>query len=151
MYTSGPPPPVWQKTIFFPDFFFATLPKTFKHKFNISLFQPVKASSQSMPRMPQTEKGKSGKGGNGKKVRGLLFGFLEKLGTLYQPPWIGGWDTKIKKNDVYFTFQAILSISFFPPRPFQCKHLKGHSGPRVSSAQRIGFFNVGLGIGQNTG
>ena len=73
----------------------------------------MKASSQSMPRMPQTEKGKSGKGGNGKKVRGLLFGFLEKLGTLYQPPWIGGWDTKIKKNDVYFTFQAILSISFF--------------------------------------
>ena len=58
----------------------------------------MKASSQSMPRMPQTEKGKSGKGGNGKKVRGLLFGFLEKLGTLYQPPWIGGWDTKIKKK-----------------------------------------------------
>ena len=80
MYTSGPPrPPVWQKTIFFPDFFFATFPNTFKHKFNISLFQPVKASSQSMPRMPQNEKGKSGKGGNGKKVRGLLFDSWKNL------------------------------------------------------------------------
>ena len=92
----GGPRGGWQKTILFPDFFFATFPNTFKHKFNISLFQPVKASSQSMPRMPQTEKGKSGKGGNGKKVRGLLFGFLEKLGTLYQPPWRLGHQNKKK-------------------------------------------------------
>ena len=47
-----------------------------------------------------------------------------------------------------FSFKSIdLDIAINGPS----KHLKSHSGPRVSSAQRIGFFNVGLGIGQNTG